>query len=74
MSNALNEVGNKIAYHMDEIVALFKPGVKITILVRTPSHPDGSRDLVMTNDLITEAIAAILRRKHDEDKQIAGLP
>lgn len=60
---------DEIASHMDAIVALFKPGVKITVLVRTPSHPDGSRDMVMTDDIIDEAVAALLRRGHDNQKR-----
>lgn len=70
----LAEASHTIAAHMDAIVALFKPGVKITVVVRTPSHPDGSRDLVMTDDIIDEAVAAMLRRKHDDHKAAAKEP
>lgn len=70
----LAEASRAIAAHMDAIVALFKPGVKITVVVRTPSHPDGSRDLVMTDDIIDEAVAAMLRRKHDDNKAAAKEP
>ena len=35
---------------MDQILARFKPGAKITVYVRQPDYPDGSRDLVTTND------------------------
>ncbi len=35
-------VGEQIGDHMAEIVrSLFKPGVKITVVVRTPDYPDG---------------------------------
>lgn len=69
MSGALlAEASQAIAEHMDAIVALFKPGVKITVVIRTPSHPDGSRDLVMTDDMINEVVAALLRREHDDQK------
>jgi hypothetical protein len=44
---------------MARIQRCFKPGAKITVLVRTTSHPDGSRDFVMTDDDIEAAIAAL---------------
>jgi pyoverdine/dityrosine biosynthesis protein Dit1 len=49
------------ADYMERIVKLFKPGAKITVIVRTPYHPD--RDFVMTDDNITDAIDALTRRK-----------
>jgi hypothetical protein len=55
----------EISEHLDAIKSLFKPGAKVTLLVRTPSHRDGSRDLLMTDDIIDEAIGAMLRRKHE---------
>ena len=48
---------------MDEIKKLFKPECKIMVLIRTPDEP--TRDFLMTDDFIDEAIAALLRRKHD---------
>jgi len=59
----VQSVGEEIAAHMNEIAALFKPGKKITVLVRTPKHPDGSRDVLITNDTIDDAIAALQTRK-----------
>ena len=58
----IDDAAQRVQWHLDEIERLFKPGVKITLLVRTPSHPDGSRDFLMTNDRVGDAIAAIRRR------------
>ena len=60
---ALTRVGDRIAGHLNEIKRLFKPGVKVTVLVRTLSHPDGTRDLVMTDDTIADAIKALSIRE-----------
>jgi hypothetical protein len=63
MNPALEHARDEISDHMDAIVALFKPGVKITVLVRTPSHPDGSRDLLMTSDTIGAIVKALRHRE-----------
>jgi hypothetical protein len=46
---------------LDAIASLFRPGggVKLTLLVRSPKHPDGCRDLVHSNDDLRAAIAAL---------------
>lgn len=49
-----------IAFHLDGILKAFKPGVKITVLVRTPGFPE--RDFVMTDDNPSEAIDMLRRR------------
>lgn len=51
--------------HLDEIKVMFKPGVKVTLLVRTPTHPD--RDFVMTDDDMAEAVAMLERRAKAEE-------
>jgi hypothetical protein len=61
---ALSDVQEMVAGHMDKIVAMFKPGVKITVLVRTPDLPD--RDFMMTDDDHAELIAMIERRARAE--------
>lgn len=61
-------VFNTIEYHLNQIAAFFKPGVKLTLLVR---HPDieGDADALLTNDTLPEIIAAIERRlAQDEEK------
>jgi hypothetical protein len=57
----LSDVENIVSDHMDRIVSQFKPGVKITVLVRTPGFPD--RDFMMTNDEFDELLAMIIRRE-----------
>lgn len=59
----VQSVGEAIADHMDTILTYFKPGAKITVLVRRPEAPDGSRDFIQTNDTIDQAIAALITRQ-----------
>ena len=58
----LADVAERISEHLTEISELFVPGTKLTLLARQPSHPDGSRDLVQTNDDLPSAIAALTIR------------
>lgn len=62
-SPLVRDVSNEIADYADMILEKFKPGSKITLLVRCPGAPDHSRDFVLTNDALDEAIAALTRRK-----------
>jgi hypothetical protein len=55
----LDEVKGEIAWHLDEIKPLFKPGVKLTILVRNP-HIDEA-DIFLTDDDIDLAVKSIRR-------------
>jgi hypothetical protein len=57
----LQEVQEEVAEHMNAIIALFKPGVKIAVLVRTPGFP--TRDFAMTDDDPDELIKMLERRK-----------
>lgn len=57
----LQQTQEFVADCMDEIVSYFKPGVKITVLVRTPGYPD--RDFCMTSDTMDEVITMAERRK-----------
>lgn len=57
----LEEVQDEVAAHMDDIAQCFKPGVKVTVLVRTPNYPD--RDFLMTNDEPDRIIEAVVRRQ-----------
>jgi predicted regulator of Ras-like GTPase activity (Roadblock/LC7/MglB family) len=61
LSDLLQRVAEDVQEHMDAILANFKPGVKITVLVRAPGLPD--RDFCMTNDDMDEVIAMATRRK-----------
>lgn len=67
----VQSVAEQIGDHMDEILSLFKPGHKITVLVRSPQQPDHSGDLMMTNDTIENAIEA-LRRRLNPDGTVEG--
>ena len=46
---------------LDEIRGLFRPGVKITLAVRSPEAPD--RDFLMSDDDLAEVAAMIERRR-----------
>jgi hypothetical protein len=63
MNVHLELVRAEIADHLVEIAGLFKPeaGVKLTLLARTPSHPDGRRDLVISDDDLFAAADALGR-------------
>lgn len=58
---ALEDVSIEVSGHMDSILECFKPGAKITVLVRQPGFPD--QDFMLTSDSPDEAIALIERRK-----------
>lgn len=60
----LAEVSECVARHMDEIHGYFKPGVCVTVIVRTPKMPE--RDFMITADEIPELIALLGRRMADE--------
>jgi hypothetical protein len=53
---------DRVSILMDEIVANFKPGAKITELVRTPDKP--TADFCLTSDSLDE-VAAMIRRRQD---------
>jgi hypothetical protein len=63
VSSRVQSVGEQIGDLMDEILTFFKPGAKITVLVRAPDYSDGSRDMLLTNDALDKVIAAIEFRK-----------
>lgn len=55
----VDSVGYELDALLRKVEKLFTPGKKLTLLVRDPEYPDGSRDLVMTIDTIEAAIAAL---------------
>jgi hypothetical protein len=61
----LRDVGVAVSYHLDQIKTHFAGGAKITVLVRHPSHPDGSRDFSMGDDELEDAIRALELRRTD---------
>lgn len=60
----LEIVQHDVSDYLDDIKNLFKPGVKIAVLVRTLGYPE--RDFMMTDDTYDELIAMIERRKKAE--------
>lgn len=50
-----------VSARMDEILACFKRGAKITVIVRTPGND--AADFLMTSDSLDEAITLLERRK-----------
>ncbi|WP_426229328.1 hypothetical protein [Pararhizobium sp. DWP3-4] len=67
MSDLLQRTAEGIQERMDEILANFKPGAKVTVLVRTPDKP--TADFCMTDDNLWEVTAMLKRRMVD-----AGYP
>ena len=61
MTDLLQRAAERVQDSMDEILANFKPGAKITVLVRTPDKP--TADFCMTSDDLDEVIAMVQRRK-----------
>jgi predicted small metal-binding protein len=59
----VEEVSKRINDHLNEILTLFKPGVKLTFLARTPGKPDC--DFLMTADDLNEVEATIKRRAEE---------
>lgn len=66
----LTELHARVANHAGEVADLFKrgSGVKVTILARNPSAEDA--DVVVTDDSIDAAIAALQRLKSKEEKKL----
>jgi hypothetical protein len=65
----VQRVGRVIGEHLAEIAPLFKEGVKLTLLARCPDAPDGTRDLVLTNDTLGAAITALTTRHREESSR-----
>jgi hypothetical protein len=59
----------EVANHCGDIADLFKPGAKVTILIRNPSQADG--DMVVTDDEIDLAMQALQRLKEKEEKKLS---
>lgn len=57
--NPARAAGLVIGDHLAEIAALFRPGMKLTLVARDPDHFDGSRDMVVTADDLSLVIAAL---------------
>ena len=64
----LSQVHAEIADHCGQIYELFKPGAKVTILVR--NHELNDADVLVTDDDIDAVVAALLRLKSHEEKKL----
>lgn len=62
-SQSVQEVGEIVGGYLNEMARLFRPGAKLTLLVRRPEKPDGSQDFVLSNDTLAEAAAALTLRQ-----------
>ena len=58
----LQEVTYEVGFHLDKILKCFKPGAKITVIVRRPDNDEA--DFILSDDDISEAINALERRKN----------
>jgi len=50
-----------VSAHLEDLSRLFRPEMdtKVTFVARAPGYPDGSRDVVVTDDEIGHVIAAL---------------
>ncbi len=64
MTPKLQAAREEVALHMDRILKCFKPGAKITVIVRNSTH---DQDFMMQNDTIDEAIALLERSKSRQE-------
>jgi len=65
----LGEVHAEVAEHCAQVARLFKPGARVTILIRNPSLADG--DMVVSDDQMDLVTAALLRLKQKEEKKLS---
>jgi hypothetical protein len=61
MNEKLILLRERMSNHMDAIMSMFKPGAKITVVVRSPGY--GDADVIMGDDDFDEVIASIQRAK-----------
>lgn len=59
------QVGDELSLMLADAACLFKPGAKLTLIVRNPAAEAAGKDadFVMTDDSLDEAIAVLQRRK-----------
>jgi len=77
IATRLTDAALEISWHLEGVRKLFKPDVRITILVRDPSRLSGSGDLVLTDDELLDAIGALAIARHKETKKgatVIGFP
>lgn len=64
----IGEVHAEIAGHCGEIAALFKPGARVTVVVRNPNEESKDADAIFTDDDLDLVIASIERLKKKDAK------
>ena len=62
LSPKIRDASEVISEHLDAIKEVFKPGAKITVLVRRPGDDVGRFDFIMGDDDLQEAMNMIARR------------
>jgi hypothetical protein len=66
----VNQVHAEVAEHCSQIAHLFKPGARVTVLIRNPGLGDG--DMVVTDDSLDAAIAALENLKGKEERKLTA--
>ena len=61
-SAKVQEAGEIIGTHLNAILALFKPGRKVMLIVWAPDEPDGGTDLAMGSGTAQDAIERLKLR------------
>jgi len=59
---SLQHVTDQVSDHLDTIRSYFKPGVKITILVRREGDDEGRQDFMMGDDDPQQVMNMLARR------------
>lgn len=65
MENKIDLVCSEIEIYLTKIKTFFKSSAKITLIVRHEGTEDGSKDLILTDDSLADAIVALKQRSND---------
>lgn len=69
----VTETHAEIADHCGRIAKYFKPGARVTVLIRNPvsaGQEEGSRDMLVSDDNIDLIIPALRRLQQREEKKL----
>jgi len=66
LSESVRFFHSKACQALERLAGLALPGAKMTLLVRRPEAPDGSRDIVITDDNLASVLAALRIRRDEE--------
>lgn len=69
MTTAVRQAGKVMSHHLNEIASIFKPGVKLTLLVRVPGHPERTALLSDETD-IEEAVTAMRQVRNNPTGEV----